>query len=232
MVFKVQEKVKIKWSSDFAYAVGLIASDGCLSKDGSHISFHSKEIELINKFKYALDLDNKPYRVARGGEQEKKYFVLAFGDKIFHQYLNGIGITSAKSKTIKAVDVPDNFFADFFRGLFDGDGSFYTFWDKRWPNSFGFKLSIASASIDFIKWLKQKLTDLYGVKGYTHKGDGVLNLEYVKGDSKRLFAVMYYKDNLLFFSKKYIKVKNALEKDKKLGIDALQKPRNAAVAQR
>lgn len=93
-------------------------------------------------------------------------------------------------------------------------------------------MSIASASTDFIKWLKQKLTNLYGVKGYTHKGDGVLNLEYVKGDSKQLFAVMYYRNDLLFFSKKYIKVKNALEKDRKFGIDSLQKPRNAAVAQR
>jgi hypothetical protein len=73
MVFKAQEKVKIKWSSNFAYAIGLIASDGCLPKDGSHISFHSKEVELINKFKYALNLDNKPYCIARGGEQEKKY---------------------------------------------------------------------------------------------------------------------------------------------------------------
>ena len=35
---KPLRREKIKWTPDLAYVVGLIASDGYLSKDGRHIS--------------------------------------------------------------------------------------------------------------------------------------------------------------------------------------------------
>lgn len=231
MLFTLQNKVKTEWSPNFAYAIGLITSDGCLHRDKRHMSFSSKDIELIKKFKTALGLKNKPTKSARGGETTKKYYSVHFGDKIFYQFLNSIGLTVAKSKTIKSVFVPDEYFADFLRGLFDGDGTFYTFWDKRWPNSFGFKTAFASASLKFTKWLKEKLTNLYDTKGCLHKGAGVTNLEYVKGDTKKIYQAMYYRDDLLFFSKKYIKIKNALKKDEKFGLIFLQKQQKAAVAQ-
>ncbi len=164
-------------------------------------------------------------KYARGGEKEKRYFYVSFGDIYFYKFLNRIGLTSAKSKTIRAVKVPRKYFPDFFRGLFDGDGTFYTFWDKRWSQSFCFKLSVASASLNFINWLKEKLAEYYDVKGYIHKGDGVYNVEYVKGDSKKLFKVMYHDKNILYFSKKYHKIKAALKQDEKLGLPFLQKQR-------
>ena len=136
-----QSKVSTKWSGNLAYAIGLIAADGCLNKDGRHLWFSSKDLELIEKFKKSLGLSNKIGKYARGGETEKRYFCITFGDINFHSFLNSIGLTPAKSKTIKFVKIPKNYFADFLRGLFDGDGSFYTFRDKRWPNSFSFKLS-------------------------------------------------------------------------------------------
>ena len=169
MRFKPQHKVRIGWSSDFAYAIGLLTSDGNLSKDKRHIKFGSKDVELMEKFKQALSLKNAITKNARGGETEKRYLSISFGDVVFYKFLNKIGLTAAKSKTIQSVKVPDKFFRDFFRGVFDGDGTFYTFWDKRWPNSFVFKTSIASASIVFIHWLKGRLTKLYKVKGFIHK---------------------------------------------------------------
>lgn len=225
MSIVLQRKVSTIWSSNLAYAVGLITSDGCLNKDGCHIFFTSKDFELVNNFKKALGLKNKIGKHHRGGETEKKYFYLQFGDKNFYSFLNQIGLTSAKSKTIKSVEIPDKYFADFLRGLFEGDGTFYSYRDKRWPNSFGFKMSWASASADFINWLKESLTSKYTVKGYLHKGVGVQNLEYVKGDSKKLYQIIYGKLPNLYLTRKYLKVKNAVLKDKLLGLDYLQKSR-------
>lgn len=225
MAYVIKRNVKIKWTSNFTYAIDLITSDGSFNSDRRHIWFSSAEEEMLIKFKNALNLNNKIGRYARGGEKETRYFYLSFGGKIFYQFLNRIGIFSAKSKTIRSVAVPAKHFPDFLRGLFDGDGSFYTFQDKRWPNSFSFKLSIASASIDFIQWLKLKLTK-YGVKGYLHKGAGVWNLEYVKGDTKKLYSLMYYSDKILYLNRKYYKMKNAIEKDVGRGLSYLQKPRS------
>src|SRR3989344_2694216 len=206
---QLKRKVKIGWTDNFAYAIGLIASDGSLHSDQKRIWFGSAEAEMLINFKEALGLDNKITRYARGGEKEKRYFCLTFGDKIFYQFLNSIGVTSAKSKTIQAVAVPKKYFPAFLRGLFDGDGSFYTFQDKRWPDSHGYQMSFASASFEFINWIKSTLSSLYKVKGFIRKGDGVFNIRYVKRDSIILSQVMYKNitaNRGLFLRRKYDKI--------------------------
>ena len=209
-MFLRKGRVKLIWSSNFAYAIGLIASDGCLTTTGRHVLLKSADLELVENFKSALNVKNdikQTFKFAR------KYFHINVGDIAFYEFLNSIGLHRAKSKTIQSVDIPEDFFADFLRGLFDGDGTFYTFWDKRWPNSFGYQISFTSASPNFMLWLKDKLTSLCGVKGFIVKGDGVFNLRYVKRDSRRLFEVMYYSNNLLFLNRKYVKIKEAFKKD-------------------
>src|SRR3990167_11054371 len=93
-------KVRIEWSSKMAYVVGLLATDGCLSIDGRHIDFTSKDLGLVEIFKENLNLSNKIGKKARGGQVEKKYFRIQFGDKSFYEFLLGIGLTPHKSKTI------------------------------------------------------------------------------------------------------------------------------------
>ena len=44
---KPREKVKRAWSSELSYAIGLIATDGCLSSDGRHFDFTSKMVEQL-----------------------------------------------------------------------------------------------------------------------------------------------------------------------------------------
>ena len=56
---KPKNKVRIEWSPKFAYALGLLATDGNLSPDGRHMVFVSKDLDLINIFKECLDLKNK-----------------------------------------------------------------------------------------------------------------------------------------------------------------------------
>jgi len=47
-------KVRLQWSPEFAYAIGLIVTDGNLSPDGRHIAFTSKDRELIDNFQRSL----------------------------------------------------------------------------------------------------------------------------------------------------------------------------------
>lgn len=47
---KPMNKVKIKWSPEFAYAIGLLVTDGSLSKDGIHIDFTSNDKEQLVNF--------------------------------------------------------------------------------------------------------------------------------------------------------------------------------------
>jgi hypothetical protein len=106
-------RVKIEWSHNFAYAIGLIATDGSLSKDGRHINLTSKDEEMIKTFKQCLNIENNIGHKARKKGEEKKYFQIQFGDKNFYEFLNSIGLSSAKSKTIGSLKIPSKYFADF-----------------------------------------------------------------------------------------------------------------------
>ncbi len=153
---KPQNKIKIKWSPEFAYAIGLLAADGSLSKDKRHIDFTSKDLDLIMTFKKCLCINHKIGIKNQGAYNQ--IFRIQFGSVQLYAFLETIGLTKAKSKTIQRVDVPVEFFFDFFRGLYDGDGSSYSYWDKRWKSSFMFYISVASASPNFLIWLTKGTT--------------------------------------------------------------------------
>lgn len=205
--------VKIKWSSDFAYVIGIIASDGCLYMDYEYINVTSKDVEMINNVKRILCLSNKIGKKPRGGEKDKKYFVIQFGDRLFYKFLNSIGIFSRKSKTIREVKVPDKYFFDFLRGLFDGDGSIYSYFDKRWKSSFVFYLSFASASKSFITWLQRKLFLLTLVKGHvTHaRGNSCFQLKYAKREAGVLIRKIYRRKTCTCLLRKKLKVGQILD---------------------
>ena len=120
---KRQSKVDTAWSPGLAYVVGIIATDGNLSPDGRHINITSKDEEMVQTVKKLLRLENKIGKKARGYSNDKKYFVFQFGDINFYEFLISIGLMPAKSKILKAVDIPSLFFRDFLRGCIDGDGN-------------------------------------------------------------------------------------------------------------
>ena len=113
---KPKGKVKIVWSPDFAYGIGLITTDGNLSPDGRHISFTSKDAELIQHYQEALGIRVHIGQKARHKEKLKKYFVIQFSDILFYRFLQSIGLMANKSTRLKEVSVPEKYFFHFLRG--------------------------------------------------------------------------------------------------------------------
>jgi hypothetical protein len=206
-----KRKVKIIWSPEFAYAIGLIATDGCLSKDGRHIDFTSKDILQVKTFLKCLGLKNKIGK-KQSGSSTKRCDRVQFGDVMFYKFLLSIGFTSAKSKTMGELDIPQKYFFDFLRGHFDGDGSFYSYFDPRWKNSFMFYTVFISASKKHIDWLQDVLWRQVSVQGHiTHSGHGgVYQLKYAKKESVIVLEKMYYDKNIVCLTRKRLKVERAL----------------------
>lgn len=204
-------RVDIKWSASFAYAIGLIVSDGSVSKDGRHVCFVSKDLEQIDNFQEALKLDNF-IGLSNRGKTTQAYRV-QFSDVGFWKYLVSIGIFPAKSKTIAKINIPDEYFFDFVRGEFDGDGSIYSYIDTRWKGSLMFYISFASGSKDFIEWLQTEISVRIGIKGHITKPSGrnsVYQLRYAKQEACRLLEKMYEKEDSISLSRKRLKVKKIL----------------------
>jgi hypothetical protein len=209
---KPQNKVKIKWSPEFAYAIGLITTDGNLSSDGRHLNFTSKDEELVRTFKKCLGLKNKIGRKARGGEKNKKYFVVQFGDVIFYDFLLRIGLSENKSKTLGALDIPQKYFFDFLRGHLDGDGTFYSYFDPRWKSSFMFYTTFVSASKRHIEWLRSEIMKRLKIGGHITKsvGSSVHQLKYAKAESLKLLPKLYYDSKVVCLSRKRKKIERAI----------------------
>ncbi len=205
---KPQGRVAIQWSPEFAYAIGLLVTDGNLSPDGRHFNFTSKDIELVELFKNALGLTNKIGRKARGGETEKKYYVIQFGDVLFYAFCISIGLHPNKSKTLDKIKVPRKYFLDFTRGCFDGDGSFYSYWDPRWKSSFMYYVSFASSSKKYIRWMQTELKRHLGIMGHITavESKSCEQLKYAKKESLLLLRAMYYGKDIACLSRKRLKV--------------------------
>ena len=208
---KPKNKVKIKWSPEFAYAIGLLTTDGNLSSDGRHFDFTSKDLEQIKNFIKCLNLKNKIGIKTSG--LGKKSFRVQFGDINFYKFLLNIGLNSNKSKILANIDMPDKYFFDFLRGHFDGDGTFYSYWDPRWRSSFMFYTVFISASRRHIDWLQKQIYIFLKIKGHFTKGrnKSCYQLKYAKKDSLKLLPKMYYSRDVICLRRKRLKIKKALD---------------------
>jgi hypothetical protein len=209
---KPKGKVKIEWSPDFAYAIGLLVTDGCVYRDGRHINMTSKDLEQIANFKKALNIDNSITMKARADEQIKKYYVVQFGDANFVQFLASIGILPAKSKILERINVPGVYFFDFLRGVFDGDGYVHSYFDPRWRSSFLWYIGFCSASPKFLNWIRSELHDRLGIIGHITKSEGnsCQQLKYAKREAIRIVKKLYENNKAMCLSRKKLKIEKIL----------------------
>jgi len=202
---KPKGRVNTTWGPELAYAVGLITADGSLSKDGRHINFTSKDIDQIQTFQKCLELEDIKIGEKQSGYTDKIYHQVQFGDVLFYQFLQNIGLHANKSLTMTSLKIPSDYFFDFVRGEWDGDGTIYCSRDKRWKNSYIISVGFASGSKMFLVWLRSEINKRLETTGHIVQGSRVLQLRYARKDSKKLFDAMFYKDNLPHLHRKFAK---------------------------
>ncbi|TSC87147.1 MAG: Uncharacterized protein G01um10148_252 [Parcubacteria group bacterium Gr01-1014_8] len=207
---KPKGQVSTNWSSDFAYVIGLITADGCLLNDGRHIDFTSKDREQVATFKKCLKLKAKIGIKHSGIGNE--YYRIQFGDVLFYAFLVSIGLSPAKSKTISHVLVPDEYFLDFLRGYFDGDGTSYSFYDSIFPKSYRFYISFMSASPVYIHWLRKKISDFLHIQGHLDRSGNkpYIQLKFSKKEAVILAKGMYYSSGIPWLTRKHLKIQRSL----------------------
>jgi signal peptidase I len=217
-----REEFSCEWSADLAYVVGLIATDGNLSPDGRHLTIVSADYDLLETVRGCLKIDNKigPHNNIFGS-----YYHLTWGNRLFYDWLLAIGLMPAKSLKLGALDVPDEYFADFFRGCIDGDGSINVYTDDY--NAFKnekyvytrLDVSLVSASPPFLEWIQQTVERLIGVDGGIFQKKVRLGrapiyvLKYPKGDAMQLLKWMYYALDVPCLARKRERAEQFLEMD-------------------
>lgn len=189
------------------YIIGLIATDGNLSKDGRHINITSKDRKFLFLVKKILKLKNKIGKKTREKSKEKIYSQLQFGDVKFYRFLEDIGLTKKKSLTMGVLKIDKIYFLDFLRGVIDGDGNIST-WIHRTNLHRQWSLRIVSAAPLFIQWLKMEMENYFDVWGklycykYKNKSNPIYILKFGKLSAKVILKLVYYED-CLSLSRKY-----------------------------
>lgn len=208
---RVKNNINIKWTPNFAYALGLLATDGSLSIDGRHFDLISKDREQLVNFMHCLNIKVKIGKKI-STYTKKTITRIQFGNVKLYKFLLGIGFSHAKTKIIGVIDISKKYLFDFLRGHHDGDGCFYSYWDPRWKHSFMFYLVFISASEKHVQWIQDSLYNQLKIKGYiTHaKSGGVYLLRFAKSDSFKLLKRMYYNDDVICLSRKRLKIEKAL----------------------
>lgn len=176
--------------------MGLITSDGSLSCDGRHINITSKDFIFLKELKNTLGLINKVG--TKNKNKINQAYQIQFSNVRFYDFLLSIGLTQNKSLTLGAIEVPNQHFIDFLRGLIDGDGSI-----RRWihptNNREQWSLRIYSGSEKFVKWLDGAITLLLRVHGKIHKERTTKTkwvLKYGKMAAREIAKKCYYKHAL------------------------------------
>ena len=209
------------WSPATAYVVGLIATDGNLSRNGRNLSITSKDVDLLETVRACLDL-RTGMRPVKGGYGTTCYRV-QWSDRRFYRWLVGIGLTPAKSLTLGPLDIPDEHFADFLRGCIDGDGCIllytdrsHTIKDTRYVYE-RLYVSLYSASRPFLEWIQTTAHRLAGVSGTINtntKGgqdrQPISALRYAKAESIRVISCMYYAPDVPCLARKRVKAERFL----------------------
>lgn len=207
----------ITWTSNLAYVIGLIATDGNLSKDGRHITMRSSDKNLLETFKICLGIKDKIAQSVNDGYAKKPSYRVQFSNAKFYRWLNSIGLTPAKTYTIGSLEIPDLYFRDFLRGHLDGDGSIFTYTDKynyylgrNYINQRVY-MKFISASQTHIKWLHKKIQELSKLNGsLLHNIPAAINrvtiweIKFSKKESIKLLNWIYYHPNLPCLERKRV----------------------------
>lgn len=144
------------------YLVGLITSDGSLSKDGRHIDITSSDYKFLCGINKLIGSNIKIG--VKYGIKKQKAFHIQIANRNFYDFLLFVGLMPKKSLILEQVEVPDDYFNDFLRGLIDGDGGIQR-WTHRSNKKEQWSLRIFSGSKKFLEWLQNKIGNLIGVTG-------------------------------------------------------------------
>ena len=200
------------WSPAIAYSVGLMVSDGCMQSDGRHLDLTSIDIEQLQNFSRAIG--RKLPISAKQNKSNTDAYRIQFSDVAYYDFLLDIGLTPRKSQTIGQLNIPDDYYSHFLRGLFDGDGTTYAFFDPRWKTSFLYYIGITSASKTFLEILSGRNTSLIGTVGKSiRSGKRAYILTYGKRDSYKLYLAMYKDAGSLFLTRKRVKLEGFIKQN-------------------
>lgn len=198
--FDINESFFSTWSPDMAYVLGLIITDGCVSRTGT-VSLRINDRELLEKVKKVMRAEHN----ITASRHQKNLYIFHFARENMVRRLGALGIMPKKSLVVKFPEIPQEYLPDFIRGIFDGDGSVML---NKISKYCPLIAKFYSGSKEFIEGMESKLQELGMPKRiiYCQKArkNPYHSIVYGHKDCERLFRIMYGNTSEgLFLERKY-----------------------------
>lgn len=191
-----------------AYILGFFAADGCMFRNnrGAHfIEFHITDKDILEKIREVLGSNHK-ISIRQRNDKWKTIYRLQIGSKVMFDDLISLGMTPQKSNTLQLPNVPNEYFHDFVRGYFDGDGNAYANSYQRKGRK-GRSVTLLSGftcgSKSFLEKMHKQLKEQALLSGGTlYCREGCYRLYYSVKDSCKLYKFMYNTKVPLYLDRK------------------------------
>lgn len=210
-----------EWTSDMSYILGLIASDGAITKGKKSFSKwkialkkDEDNINLLEQIRNIINYEgNLLYGFGKSGVGNKVYenVTLPIHSKKMVDKLFEYGITNQKSMVIEMpIGIPDEFKLDFIRGYFDGDGSIaitYPTNKKRFKTlTPQLRLRIVSGNRVILEQFSEVISSMSDIrlKHVSQRKANLYELEYSTLDSIKIYNMMYSESCLSLERKRLI----------------------------
>lgn len=147
-----------------SYVLGYFVADGCICVDKRRknrpFTFNITSIDKdhLDKIKDALESEHKISK--KPGMKGGFAYQIQIRNQVIARDLMDLGIMPRKTFNLGEIKVPDEYFADFVRGFFDGDGSVYVYNVNNVPQV---KVGFVCASLSFITGFNQHLCRLLNI---------------------------------------------------------------------
>lgn len=178
-------------SEDKAYWLGYITADGTISKDKYKMALTSKDLEIIEKFKFNIETTHPITTITRLDYRTNKIYtryLIQINSIKFVSHLLNLGITNNKSHHCNFPNISDEFIPSYLRGIFDGDGGLGKNSEKSIRMSF-------SATLEILERIQIYLSKLGIDKHPIYRLSDNCNV-YVThyfGDTMKILKMMYDK---------------------------------------
>lgn len=188
-----------------AYFLGLLTSDGNLTESKNTVQINLQEgdrivLDLLLKDIVIGEKEKKLSYIFKPNSEKNQYKLTVNNKKIFND-LKNLGLEERKSLTIEKLctKIPEEFYKDYIRGLFDGDGT--VFIDSRNCCKIGYY----SGSEKFLENYKNFCIEkLKMSKNKTYHGTSYFTT-WSKLIDIRKFYNYIYKNSTIYIPRKYYK---------------------------
>lgn len=199
-------------SPNKAYIIGFLSADGCNYPKKSTISMSLEECDKEILEKICLEMDNQhPLEYIDytnkndfGYSYKNQYRMLIFSSHMC-EALNKVGVSPNKSLSLSfSKMIPEEYLADYVRGVFDGDGSI----GIKDLSTYNGTLSVSiTSTYDFCYELKNRLLDNLGIYSRINEAsnhNGITScISISKKDDIKRFLDWIYNDAALYLKRKH-----------------------------